>query len=276
VIDSLANTYQATVDAQQQMVDLLTEQNRLAAAALKALEDAEFQRQHEAAVAYYATAYTAAQAANDTTGMLAALGELKRLSTAQLDRSVTDLLALQGTLDVAMQGLAAQTIVALEVQRQATTAAFDAAAIAIVAGFPATDVSGLYSNAMAQAHQVDLLAAMASQASQAGVANTTLTAMLERLMWIADPSTRPQIWIGRPIDPNTGEPYGGAWDPAQLNVPMAATATNTANTVARLDATVDTLAAGFTELTRATVDIRVAVDRLTAETRRTGEALAVA
>jgi hypothetical protein len=275
VVDEVAATYQATATAQESMVALLTEQNRIAAASLKALQDAEFVRQHEAAEAYYATAYTTAQAANDTAGMLAALAALRTLGLAQIDRAVTDMLALQGTVGAAMAGQVAQTILALEAQREATTAAFDRTAVAIVAGFPVTDVSALYSNAMAAMHQNDLIGALASQAGIIGAGNAMLGQMLTQLMWIADPSTRPRIDIERPIDPGTGEPYGGAWDPSQLNAPMAATATNTAATVTRLETSNALLLAGFETLSNDLAVLTAEVGKLTVATRKTGEALAV-
>ena len=276
VVDEVAATYQATATAQESMVALLTEQNRIAAASLKALQDAEFVRQHEAAEAYYATAYTTAQAANDPAGMLAALAALRTLGLAQIDRAVTDMLALQGTVGAAMAGQVAQTILALEAQREATTAAFDRTAVAIVAGFPVTDVSALYSNAMAAMHQNDLIGALASQAGIMGAGNAMLGQMLTQLMWIADPSTRPASTSSAPIDPGTGEPYGGAWDPSQLNAPMAATATNTAATVTRLETSNALLLAGFETLSNDLAVLTAEVGKLTVATRKTGEALAVA
>jgi hypothetical protein len=255
VVDEVAATYQATATAQESMVALLTEQNRIAAASLKALEDAEFARQHAAAEAYYEAAYTTAQAAGDTGAMLAALDALRLLGLAQIDRATTDLLALQNSLDVATLRQVAATVAALQVQREAITTAFDATAAAIIAGFPVTDVSALYSNAMAQMHQADLIGAMASQASIIGASNATLGLMLEQLMWIADPSSRPRIYPELPVDPNTGEPLD--------------------RTVAAVNAGTAVSVAGFTQLSEELAELTREVGKLTAATRRTGEELAV-
>jgi hypothetical protein len=180
VIDALASTYQETVDKQQMIVDLLTAQNRIAQAQLKALQDAEFMRQLTNAETYYAAAYTAAQAAGDFGAMTAALNGLRDWQKQADDRAFDEMLA-QGTLT---------------------------------------------------------------------------RAMLERLTWIADPSSRPRIYPELPVDPNTGEPFDG--------------------TVAAVNAGTAVSVAGFTQLSEDLAALTVEVGKLTVATRRTGEALAVA
>jgi len=234
VVDEVAATYQVTADAQQQVVDLLTEQNRLAAASLKALEDAEFVRQHEAAVAYYAAAYTAAEAAGDTAAMLGALGELRRLALAQAARATDDLLALQGTVGLALEYTSAQTVLAIQAQATATGAAFDRAAAAIVAGFPRPDVAALFSAAITEMDRLSQAAALVRDAllvatlhSDSLDTQNMMRTVLEQIRDAIAPPGGP--YIDQPIFPD------------DVRADTTAIATNTGATVA-------TLVAGFTEV----------------------------
>jgi hypothetical protein len=98
VVDEVAATYQAAADVQQLIVDALAEQNRVAAASLLSLQNAEFVRQLTNAEAYYAAAYTAALAQADSAAIAAAIAGLQAWQEAADDRALDAMLGISGTL----------------------------------------------------------------------------------------------------------------------------------------------------------------------------------
>jgi hypothetical protein len=261
-VDEVAATYQATATAQESMVALLTEQNRIAAASLKALEDAEFARQHEAAEAYYEAAYTAAQAAGDTGAMLAALGQLRDLSLAQAARATDDLLAMQSSFGAVGQQIVAAQILAVHQSAVDMVAATDRTAAAIVAGFSAADVAAAHAADIAARQHVDVLAAQST---------------LREIMFDVAAALQ---GLGRIHSEEvvTGDMFLPSRTVESSAVGRAVVSTSVAvmETVVELKTLVAVSVAASKQNSLELEQLAVKLDALTSETRRTGEALAVA